>query len=111
MMKKTLIATATAGLIAAGTMVATTSTASAASVHFGGPGWSVGISDGYGWRGDRPQRACRPVFETRRWWDRWGQPHFKRIVVGQDCRWGHGRRGGWDRGWDRGPNPGWGWRH
>ena len=107
MMKKTLIATATAGLIAAGTMVATTGTASAATVRFGGPGWSVGISDGYGWRNDRPRRVCTPVFETRRWRDNWGRVHFKRIVVGRDCRWGHDQRR-----WNRGPNPywGWGWR-
>ena len=111
MMKKTLIATATAGLIAAGTMIATTSAASADGIRFGGPGWSIGINDGPSWRGDRPHRVCRPVFETRHWRDRWGRMHFKRVVVGRDCRWGHDwRRWGHDRrGWDRGPNPGWGW--
>ena len=78
MMKKTLIATATAGLIAAGAMVGTTSTASAAGVYFGGPGWSVGIGDGPGWRGpQRPHRVCEPVFRTVRWWDRWGRPHIQ----------------------------------
>ena len=116
MMKKTLIATATAGLIAAGAMVATTGTASAAGVYFGGPGWSVGSNDGHSWRGDRPHRECRPVLKTVRWWDNWGHPHFKQVVVGQDCRWDHGPRDGWDHrgpnpGWGYGPNPGWGWRH
>ena len=107
MMKKTLIATATAGLIAAGAMVATTGTASAAGIYFGGPGWSVGISDGHGWRGHRrPHRVCKPVFKTVRWWDRWGRPHFKQVVVGQECHWamaGALARG--RRGWDHGPNP------
>ena len=102
MMKKTLIATATAGLIAAGAMVATTGTASAASITFGGPGWSVGIGDGPGWRGERPHRVCKPIFKTVRWWDHWGRPHLKRVVVGRDCRWGG--PGPW-----YGPNPGWGY--
>jgi hypothetical protein len=111
MMKKTLIATATAGLIAVGAMVGTTSTASAAGVYFGGPGWSVGIG-GPGWG---PQRECRPIFKTVRWWDRWGRPHFKQVVVGRDCGRNHGPHGGWggpgpNPGWGGpGPNPGWGW--
>lgn len=101
MMKKTLIATATAGLIAAGAMLGTTGTASAASVQFGGPGWSVGVGPGYGpgWR--HHPRECRPVYKTVRWWDRWGHPHFKKVVVGRDCR--LGGPGPW-----QGPNPGWG---
>jgi hypothetical protein len=115
MMKKTLIATATAGLIAAGAMIATTGTASAAGVYFGGPGWSVGIGGpGYGpaWG---PHRECRPVLKTVRWWDNWGRPHFKQVVVGRDCRWAHGPQGGWggpgpNPGWGGpGPNPGWGY--
>ena len=73
-MKKTLIATATAGLIAAGAMVGTTSTASAAGMYFSGPGWGVGIG-GPGWGMQRPHPDCRPVFQTVRWWDDWGRPH------------------------------------
>ena len=104
MMKKTLIATATAGLIAAGAMIATTGTASAAAVYFGGPGWSFGIG-GPGYGPQRPHRECRPVLKTVRWWDNWGRPHFRQVVVGRDCRWDQGPHGGWNQ---YGPNPGWG---
>lgn len=104
MIKQTLIATATAGLIAVGAMVGTTGTASAATVHFGGPGWSVGIG-GPAFGPQRPHRVCKPVFKTVRWWDNWGRPHFKRVVVRQECRWAYGPQGGWG---GRGPNPGWG---
>ena len=89
MLKNTLIATATAGLIAAGAMVGTTSTASAASVYFGGPGWSVGIGSP-GWGMHRPHQVCRPVLGSVRWWDHWGRPHFKTVVVRQECSWGYG---------------------
>ncbi len=102
MMKKTLIATATAGLIAAGTMVATTGTASAAGMYFGGPGWSVGIGDGegHGWRRHHARQVCEPVYRTVRWWDHWGRPHVRQVVVDQECH--------WTRGWGGpGPNPGW----
>ena len=101
MMKKTLIATATAGLIAAGAMVGTTSTASAAGVYFGGPGWTVGIG-GPGFGPQRPHQVCEPAFKPVRWWDRYGRPHIRQVVVRQDCHWTYGR---WN---DRGPNPGWG---
>ena len=111
MMKKTLIATATAGLIAAGAMVGTTSTASAAGVYFGGPGWSVGIG-GPGFGPQRPHQVCQPVFKSVRWWDRYGRPHIRQVVVRQECHWAFGPGGGWDRGpnpgWGHGPNPGWG---
>jgi hypothetical protein len=107
-MKKTLIAAATAGLIAAGTMVATTGTASAAGVYFGGPGWSVGVG-GPNFGPDRPHQACRPVFKTVRWWDNWGRPHFRNVFVRQECSWNFGPGRGPGRHWDdRGPNPGWG---
>ncbi len=95
MLKKTLIATATAGLIAAGAMVGTASTASAASIHFNGPGWSFGLGDGHRWHPD--MRQCRPIVRTVRWWDRWGNPHYRQVVVGRDCGWDHrGPRGDWN---------------
>ena len=79
MFKQTLLATATAGLIAAGAMVGTSGTASAEGIYVGGPGWSVGIGDGPHWR---PGRDCRPVFRTERWFDRWGAPavFFSRML-------------------------------
>jgi len=104
MMKKTLIATATAGLIATGAMIGTTSTASAA-VYFGGPGWSIGIG-APNWQRERPHRVCTPVFRTERWRDYWGRMHQRRVVVRQECHWTYGRRDGWqnhrwDHRWDR----------
>ena len=89
MLKKTFIATATAGLIAAGALVGTATSASAAGVYFGGPGWSVGIG-GPGWGPQRPHQVCKPVFKTVKWWDHWGKPHFKKIVVSQRCWWSYG---------------------
>ena len=89
MLKKTFIATATAGLIAAGALVGTATSASAAGVYFGGPGWSVGIG-GPGWGPQRPHQVCQPVFKTVKWWDHWGKPHFKKIAVSQRCWWSYG---------------------
>ena len=79
MLKKTLIATATAGLIAAGAPpVGTATTASAAGVYFG-------PARAGAWRHRRPRPGssaaapvCQPVFKTVKWCDRWGKPHFKK---------------------------------
>ena len=114
MMKKTLIATATAGLIAAGAMVATTGTASAAASISAAPAGASASATRL--RPQRPQRECRPVLKTVRWWDNWGRPHFKQVVVGQDCAGttalaAAGTSAGPNPGWGYGPNPGWGWRH
>jgi hypothetical protein len=82
MLKKTAIATATAGLLALGTL-AIPSAASAGgygpgpSVNIGGPGWSLQF-------GAPPPHACRPVYKNVKWWDRWGRPHWKKIQV-RDC--------------------------
>ena len=115
MLKKTLIAAGTAGLIATGAMVGTTGTASAAGIAFGGPGWQVGIGTGpgpgWGWNARRPHQVCRPVFKTVRWWDRWHQPHFKRVVVRQTCTWTYGPGYNPHPGPWQGPNPGWGYPH
>lgn len=106
MMKKTLIATATAGLIAVGAMVGTTSTASAAGVYlFGGSGWGVGIG-GPGYGPHRSHQECRPVFKTVHWRDNQGHRHSKQVVVRQECHWTYGPS--WHQ---RDPNPGRGWRN
>ncbi len=89
-MKKTLIATATAGLIAVGALVGTTSTASTAGGPSGGPGYST----------HSPQQQCRPVFKTVRWLDKQGHRHFKKVVVRQKCRQTSGPGGA-----GQGPNP------
>jgi hypothetical protein len=88
MLRKTLIATATAGMLAAGSLVATTATATAhgtsvsGSIQFGGPGWNVQIGTP-GFRGHQ-NRHCRPIVKTVKYW-KWGRPHWRQVVVGHDC--------------------------
>jgi hypothetical protein len=103
MLKKTLIATATAGLIAAGSLVGTAGSASAAGIQFGGPGWHVGIGGGPGWGWNKPRYVCQPVFKKVKFWDRWGRPYFKTVAVSQHCFWTFG--GPWG-GPGNGPHPG-----
>ncbi len=96
MLKKKLIAAAAAGMIAAGSLVATTVGASAGnsgfsgSLSFGGPGWSLQFGNfGYG---KHHNRHCRPIVKTVKYW-KWGRPHWRQVVVGYDCH----RRGGHHR--------------
>ena len=80
MFKQAILATATAGLIAAGGLAVTASAASA-DPYWGGPGWNgphVQIQI-------YPQRSCRPVIKNVKWWDRFGYPHWRQIVVAQTC--------------------------
>jgi len=74
MLKKTLIATTTAGLIAAGSLA----TATGASATVVGPGhYRPHV---------QPVRICQPVFKNVTWW--WfGQPHWRVIKVGEKCHW------------------------
>ncbi len=106
MFKKTLIATAAAGMLAAGALVGTAGAASAASVQFGGPGWHIGIGNGPGYFPHRPRQVCHPVFKTVKWWDRWHRPHFKRVVVRQQCTWVYGPQHGGPGPWN-GPHGPW----
>lgn len=107
MFNKMLLATATAGLIAAGTMT----TASAApygpgpgpgpgpwpsapygpgpgpgpaapgpSMQFGGPGWSFQFGPAL----PPPPPVCYPVTKKVKWWDRYGYPHWRTITV-REC--------------------------
>ena len=82
MFKNAFFASATAGLIAAGTLAATTGTASA--------GYN-GYNPQYGNNGIQlihqvnPRRSCNPIFRQVRRWDQYGRPHWKRIQVGVDC--------------------------
>ena len=112
MLKKTLIATAAAGMIAAGSLVATTVGASASgpSIQFGGPGWNVQIGN---FGGRHHNRNCRPVVKTVKYW-KWGRPHWRQVVVGYDCHRRGPRHGGPPPfpgpgfpGW--GGGGGWGW--
>jgi len=116
MFKKALIATATASMIAAGSLIAATSTASAhgpggpGGMQFGGPGWSFQFGFGPSFQ-NHPQRFCRPIVKNVKWWDRWGRPHWKQVVVGNNCRRGpHQGPGGpgFPGGLGPGMGPGWG---
>lgn len=104
MFKQTILATATAGLIALGAMGATTTAASAAgpgsgSMQFGGPGWSLQFGFG-GHQQFHPKKFCAPVVKKVKWWDNWGNPHWSNVVVGQKCSFGGPGFGG--------PGPGFG---
>ena len=112
MFRKTLIATAAAGMLAAGSLVASTATASAhgtgvsGSIQFGGPGWNVQIGTP-GFRG-QPQQSCRPIVKTVKYWQ-WGRPHWRQVVVGYDChRRGPPRRVPQYPGFPSPGFPGWG---
>ncbi len=97
MLKKTLFAAATAGLIATGALATTTGTANAAGgFHYNNNGFHFGHQV-------RPQRrVCKPVFRRVHWVDRWGNHHWQRVKVGKRCHRAHPRR------WHR-PNH-WGYR-
>lgn len=131
MFKKTMLAVATAGLIAVGALGATTSAASAGGydgqgsggMQYGGPGRSLQFGFGNSQPQFHPQKVCKPVFKKVKWWDRWGNPHRSMVVVGQKCFFVRGHRhhrnddGPWDDNgrWDNdpwnnnGPGGGGGW--
>jgi len=94
MLKKTLLATATAVVIAGSALAATATGASAAPYGgYGGGGYSGGGYGGGGYGGggyggggySQPPQVCRPITKTVHWIDRWGHPHAYTQVVGQKC--------------------------
>jgi hypothetical protein len=92
MIRKVLIATATAALIATGAALGSPTSASAA-VYIGGPQFGIHIGPTHRhWQ--HRDRVCRPVFKTQRWRDRWGRLHYSRVIVGHRCYWTYRR--GWD---------------
>ena len=80
MLKKTILSSVTAGLIAAGALTATTGTASAHNPTY--QSQTNGHQHGYN---VRQRRACKPIFRQVHWRDRWGRTHWKRVQVGQNC--------------------------
>lgn len=111
MLKKTLIATATAGLIAAGSLAASTGAASASGFYVGGPNFSFGFNSPS--FVPRPHKVCQPVFRTVQWW-KFGRMHTSVVKVGEKCFWTGGNRGrfpGPFPGQFQGPHPGpWAWQ-
>ena len=115
MFKRTLLATAAAGFIAASALAITPSAASAHSpggygpgqpsiaFQFGGPGWSLQFGNPQ--PHFKPHKVCAPVVKKVKWWDNYGYPHWSQVVVGQKCSFGGPGFGGPGFG---GPGPGWG---
>lgn len=87
MLRKTLIATAAAGMLAAGSLVASPASAHgtnvSGSIQFGGPGWNVQIGTPGVYRHANPY--CKPIVKTVKYWQ-WGRPHWRQVVVGYNCR-------------------------
>lgn len=100
MLKKTLIASATAGLIALGALAGSADSANAGHRHGHGPG--PGYHQGkpaahWTFHRHRVNRFCRPVIKRVMWRDRWGRPHWTKARVGFRCphRFHHRRGWGW----------------
>ena len=98
MLKKTLLATATAAVIAGSALAATATGASAAPYGgyggggyggggYGGGGYGGGGYGGGGYGGgySQPPQVCHPITKTVHWIDHWGRPHAYTQVVGQKC--------------------------
>ncbi len=67
MLKKIILAGATAGVIAVSSLAAMTTTASAAP--YNGNAWH-----------NHQQQDCRKVVRNVKWFDRHGHPHWRRVV-------------------------------
>lgn len=97
MLKQTMIAAATALVLATGSLAV--STGSALAWHRGEPhhsrqndrGWDNGPRGGHGW--GRSHRVCRPVVRERKVW-RHGRWEWRNVVVGERCYDQRGGRGG-----------------
>jgi hypothetical protein len=78
MFKQAILAATAAGMIATAGL-AVTSTAASASPY---------QSQNQNWNGPYPhalQPFCRPVFKQVKWWDRFGYPHWKQVIVARNC--------------------------
>lgn len=78
-MFKTLIATATAALIAAGTLAAGTGSASATSYKYSYNAGQYITKVIY-----VPKKVCKPVYEEVSWYDYYGW-HTKTVYAGENC--------------------------
>jgi hypothetical protein len=89
MMTKTLLATAAAAVIAAGTMGLATTTAEAGYhgpnvvIGFGHP-YGYGYGYGYGYV-PPPPPVCKPIVKNVVWYDWKGKKHWSKKVVGNTC--------------------------
>jgi hypothetical protein len=94
MITKTILGATAAAFIAAGSLGATTTTASA--TYFGGPGFYFGY-------GPHPHghKVCKPIYKKVKWQDYYGHWHSKVKIVDYKCWWkpyggyGDGYNDGW----------------
>ena len=76
MLRKTLIGSAAAALIAAGATVAATGTASASGITVSGPNFAIGFgTPGFYPKPFPPRQVCQPVFKTVQFW-KWGKDAY-----------------------------------
>lgn len=110
MIRNTILATAAAGMLAIGGLAASSVTAAAGpagAVQFGGQGWNVQIGTSGGavrsgpigtvggakWQAPKPAgKNCRPVTQNVKWWDKWGNQRWSKVVVRYDCATQRGHR-------------------
>ena len=73
MFTKTVLGVTAAAFIAAGSLGASTTTASATGIYVGGNGFYFGYNDhpNYG------KKICKPILKKIKWRDRWGYGHSK----------------------------------
>jgi len=92
MFTKTILGVAAAAFIAAGSLGASTSTASATGIYVGGNGFYFGYGDGYPNYG---KKVCKPILKKIKWRDRWGYWHSVVKVVDYKCWFKH-KKHHWD---------------
>lgn len=95
MLKKVFIAGTTAVFLSAGTLAATTTTASATSSghsygHISGGGWFFGWGHWprykpYPWWNHQPKRSCAPQYKTVRYWKPYRGWVTYRVYTGTVC--------------------------
>ena len=100
MFKKTMIAVATTLVLATGSLAVSTS--GALAWHRGEPhhsrqdhrgdhrGFDKGPRHGHGW--GKARQVCRPIVKQRKVW-RHGRPEWRKVVVGERCRYVRGHAG------------------
>jgi hypothetical protein len=101
MFTKTILGATAAAFIAAGSLGASTTTASATGVYIGGNGFYFGY-------GDYPhgKMVCKPIYKKIKWRDRWGYWHSVVKVVDYKCWWKH-RHHDWDDNYNGGYGGDW----
>ena len=109
MFTKTILGATAAAFIAAGSLGATTTTASATGIYVGGPGFYFGYGGGHPHHG---HKVCKPIYKKVVWQDNYGNWHKKVKIVDYKCWRSHGGYGGGDGyggGWGDGGGYGGGW--